>query len=391
MVSAFNLSKIPEIYFGAGSIKILEKKIESIGNKIIIVSGKSSFLKSKTGDWLIEFLTSKKITFEIIHISNEPTIIDIDSVCENFKNKNINTVISIGGGSVIDAGKAISAMHCEEGSVRDFLEGNKSGKVHSGKKIKFIAIPTTAGTGSETTKNAVISEIGENGFKRSLRNDNFVPDIAIVDPELTLNCPPEITASSGLDAFVQLFESYVSTNSSAFTDAIAFDGLIKILSSLEKAFINGNDIESRSNVSYASMLSGIALANAGLGTVHGFASSIGGFFDIPHGVICGTLIGEVNRMNIQKLASIEINNPVLNKYNTLSKLINNTSNKSESYYLQFLIDYINQLVINLKIPRLGKFGISINVIDKIVNHTSNKNNPVNLSKTELSEILIKRL
>jgi alcohol dehydrogenase class IV len=391
MVRAFNLSKIPEIYFGAGSIKILEKKIESLGNKIILVSGKSSFLKSKTGYWLIEFLTSKKITFEIIHISNEPTISDIDSVCDNFKNKNINAVISIGGGSVIDAGKAISAMHCEEGSIRDFLEGSKSGKVHSGKKIKFIAIPTTSGTGSETTKNAVISEIGKNGFKRSLRNDNFVPDIAIVDPELTLNCPPEITAPSGLDAFVQLFESYVSTNSSAFTDAIAFDGLIKILSSLEKAFINGSDIESRSNVAYASMLSGIALANAGLGTVHGFASSIGGFFDIPHGVICGTLIGEVNRMNIQKLTSIENKNPVLNKYIRLSKLINNTSNKSESYYLQFLIDYINQLVINLKIPSLSKFGISINVIDKIVNQTSNKNNPINLSKTELSEILNNRL
>lgn len=390
MVNSFSIAKFPEIYFGAGALKIIEKKVDHIGKQIILVTGKKSFINAPGGNYLLKFLTVHNIKFDIINVSGEPTATLIDDICKQFRSKKFDAVVSIGGGSVIDSGKAISAMLYEDGSIKDFLEGSNSGKYHSGKKIKFIAIPTTAGTGSETTKNAVISEVGENGFKRSLRHDNFVPDIAIVDPELTLNCPPAVTAASGLDAFVQLLESYVSTQASAFTDALALDGLAKITQFLEKAYSNGHNIEARTHVAYASMLSGITLANAGLGTVHGFASSIGSYYNIPHGVICGTLIGAVNRMNVKKILENE-NASIILKYISLGQLISKIEGKPDEYYINIFIDYVDKLVKDMNMPKLSKYGLSQKHVEKIIAHTSNKNNPVKLNHEELRLILEQRI
>ena len=180
----------------------------------------------------------------------------------------------------MDAGKAISAMLTQEGSVKDYLEG--VGHKHpSGNKVPFFAVPTTSGTGSEATKNAVLSEIGPNGYKKSLRHDHFVPDLAIVDPDLTLSCPPGLTAYSGMDAFTQLLEAYVSTKAHPFTDALCEKALELLSGSLLQAYQDGENIEAREAMSYAAWTSGIVLAQVGLGVVHGFASAVGGMFDNP--------------------------------------------------------------------------------------------------------------
>jgi alcohol dehydrogenase class IV len=390
MVGAFNFSKIPEIHFGNNKLTLLPQKVKYFGGKLLLVTGKSSFIQSKKGNALLKFLSDEGIVYEIISFGGEPTASFIDEVCKTYCYSAYNVVVSIGGGSVIDAGKAISAMLTVDEPIETYLEGSSTFKPHPGSKLPFIAIPTTAGTGSEATKNAVISQIGENGFKRSLRHNNFVPDLAIIDPELTVNCPPIVTSASGLDAFTQLFESYVSTQSSAFTDGLSYDGMVHVQKSLRKVYSDPHDIDARTDMSYAALLSGISLAHAGLGTIHGFASSIGAAFDIPHGVICGTLLGEVNRFNIELLSKSD-NFLVLQKYVQIGKLFSDVQGKSDEYYIHSLVDSINTLINDLQIPKLSKFGVSITDSKQIALKTSNKNNPINFSVSQLETILNNRI
>jgi len=298
--------------------------------------------------------------------------------------------VAIGGGSVVDTGKAVSAMLPLEGSVRDYLEGVGK-RVHPGIKKSFIAIPTTSGTGSEATANAVLSETGMKGYKRSLRHENLVPDIAIVDPELSLSCPPGITAASGMDAFTQLIESYLSVKSNPVTDALALEGISKVHSSLMKAVISGDDIEARSDMAYAALLSGITLANAGLGLIHGFASSVGGFFNVPHGVICGTMMGVVNRFNIEAFLRQEEIMQAHAKYGLLGKLLSGKDDKDLKWYMKFVADYIDDLTEKLQLRRLGEYGITAADLERIAENTDHKANPLKFKKEELMEMLRKRL
>ena len=390
MVTSFSFARIPEIYFGVGKFEMLPKLIKQYGIKVLLVTGKTSFIESEKGRQILKKLNQENISFELVHVHTEPSVTFIDEVCQSFRKSEINVVVAIGGGSVIDAGKAISAMIPLNDSVKPYLEGVVSGKTHSGVKLPFIAIPTTSGTGSEATKNAVISEVGEKGFKKSLRHNNFVPDIALVDPELTLHCPPEITAFTGLDAITQLLEAYVSIQASEFTDAIAFSGLQHAAASIQMAYHNGINLEARSNMSYAALLSGIVLANAGLGTVHGFASAIGGFFDVPHGAICGTLLGVVNRKNIEKLI---LNNDklMLAKYAKVGRLFCNEMGKTDEFYIHSFADKLDCLINEFKVPKFNMFGILQSDVNRILDQTSNKNNPVNFNSNELEEILISRI
>jgi alcohol dehydrogenase class IV len=208
MVTKFSFAATPHIHFGSGKIKLLPNIIEGFGSKVLLITGKKSFIQSDHWDQLLLQFESAKIHWSHFVIDKEPTPAMVDLCTEENKNDMPDVVIAIGGGSVMDAGKAIAAMLCHDGSVKDYLEGVGT-KPPSGMKVPFIAVPTTSGTGSEATKNAVISEVGQNGFKKSLRHDRYVPDLAIVDPELTIDCPHEITAQSGMDAFTQLLESYV--------------------------------------------------------------------------------------------------------------------------------------------------------------------------------------
>jgi alcohol dehydrogenase class IV len=390
MVKSFIFSRSPRIIFGAGKIAELPGIARSFGNDILLVIGKSSFANSKYGEFLTNTFDMTGVRYHKVIINGEPSPEMIDQAVIRNKNNKITLVIAVGGGSVIDAGKAISAMLNKKEPISDYLEGVGT-KDHPGTKVPFVAVPTTSGTGSEATKNAVISQIGLQGFKRSLRHENFVPDFAIVDPELTLHCPREITAYSGMDCFTQLVESYLSDKSNAMTDALALDGLRYVNSSLLRAYRMGQDIEARSGMSYAALISGITLANANLGAVHGFASSLGGMFNIPHGLICGTLMGATNRITIEKLRKTGENSWALTKYALLGKLITEKENYSVNWYIDAFMDSIDEWTDLLALPKLSKYGITKDHIAKIAGKTDSKSNPVKLGIEDYIAILERRV
>jgi len=360
------------------------------GRKIILVTGKNSFLNSRQAEKLFHEFDKSGTGYQVLSVPGEPSPDIIDKAVRKFSNEDINLVIGIGGGSVLDAGKAISAMLYRSESVVEFLEGIGN-KEHPGTKLPFIAVPTTSGTGSEATKNAVLSKVGKGGFKRSLRHDNFVPDIALIDPELTLNCPKENTAASSMDCFTQLIEAYLSDKASEYTDALAIEGIKAIKKSLLRSYTDGADIEARTGMSFAALTSGICLANAGLGAVHGFASSIGGMYNIPHGIICGTLMAPSNEINVRELREKATNPAALIKYALLGKLFLEEKGKSDSFYIDGFIQYLYILANDLHLTSFKKYGLKEKNIELICTKTEIKNNPVKLAVEDLSEIILKRL
>ncbi|HYG17516.1 MAG TPA: iron-containing alcohol dehydrogenase [Ohtaekwangia sp.] len=382
----FNLASTPRLYFGAGKISLLPDLVKTFGPRIALVTAAGSFDNGLFGAPLLENLTKQSITFKRYVIDREPTPGMIDDGVTELSVFRPAVVVAIGGGSVLDAGKAIAAMLTIDEPVKDYLEGVGT-KNHPGTKLPFIAIPTTAGTGSEATKNAVITETGAHGYKKSLRHDNFVPDIAIVDPALTLGCPPPLTAASGMDAFTQLLESFLSTAANPITDGLAYEGLKAVSRSLMKACTDGSDPEARTDMALAAYLSGITLANAGLGLVHGFAGSLGGRFNIPHGVICSTMMAPVNKITVRKLRSEKNNRAALIKYAVAGRLFSTEEDKSDDYYIDSLLETIHRWTHEMRIPGLAQSGVTPDRFEDIVNDTDNKNNPVRLNHEEMLEAL----
>jgi len=369
----------------------LSQLIRRYGEKILLVTGKFSFLNTPAGIRFREIAEKEGLNLSSLVISGEPSDLMIDDAVSAYRNDMPDVIVAIGGGSAMDAGKAISAMITVEGNIKNFLEG--VGYLdHPGTKIPFIAVPATSGTGSEATKNAVISRIGEDGFKKSLRHDNFVPDIALVDPELTITCPPDITAASGMDCFTQLAEAYLSTKSNLYTDALAIEGLKAVKASLVKAYLDGSDTEARSGMAFAALTSGICLANAGLGVVHGFASSAGGLYEIPHGLICGTLMAVSNELTVKRLREKKDGQTALDKYAVLAKLfLSDTGAKDDNELTDEFIEYLHKLTAELRLPGLKEAGITESSLEKIALITECKNNPVELDTPDLMEILHRRL
>ena len=390
MVKPFNFTRLPEIFFGEGKLSLLPGLAGKFGKRIILVTGRRSFMEAASAAILLDSLNRAGISFIRIEISGEPSPDDIDSAVRMTSDDLIDSVVAIGGGSVMDAGKAISAMAGMKESVTEFLEGVGT-REHPGTRLPFVAVPTTSGTGSEATSNAVITRVGRDGFKRSLRHANFVPDIALVDPVLTTSCSPGITAASGMDCFTQLTEAFLSDRSNEFTDSLAVEGIKALKDSLAKAYHHGDDIPARSGMSFAALVSGICLANAGLGVVHGFASSVGAMFDIPHGVVCGTLMAPANRIIVRELRSGKGRTEALAKYASLGKITTGDEGKTDDYYTGGFIDWMEGLSEELNLPRLSSYGIERTHLDEICRNTGQKNNPVKLGNDELIEILTERL
>ena len=390
MIKPFQFSRLPLIIFGNGKVSELPGLIKRYGKRALLIIGKTSFENTSVAISFFETAKTEGFDLNMLSIKGEPSDRIIDEAASVYRNNPPDIVVAIGGGSAIDAGKAISAMIPVQGKIKDFLEG-VGHKDHPGIKIPFIAVPTTSGTGSEATKNAVISRVGKDGFKKSLRHDNFVPDIALVDPELTLSCPQNITSASGMDCFTQLVESYLSTKSNKYTDALALEGLKAIKSSLIRTYRDGNDIEARSGMSFAALTSGICLANAGLGVIHGFASSIGGLYDIPHGTVCGTLMAVSNELTLRRLREIPGSADALKKYVLLAKIfLDDQGLLNDDRLIDEFIEYLHKLTEELRLPGLKMAGINEKDLQEIAAATECKNNPVKLNTSDLLEILQRR-
>ncbi len=395
MIPAFNFASIPKIIFGAKKFNDIYDIILSFGKKALIITGAKSLRSSGRLNDIFETLEKKGVTYFHKSLTGEPSPGFVDSCVSEYRTENLDVVVGIGGGSVTDVGKAISAMLLYKDSVKNYLEGVGT-KTHDGRKVPYIAIPTTSGTGSETTKNAVISEVGPNGFKKSLRHDNLIPNIAIIDPKLVIGCPSSITGACGMDAFTQLLESYVSSKANPITDALAFSGM-KYMKDvmIDVCGSKANDIDARMVMAYGSLLSGITLANAGLGIIHGLASPIGGFFSIPHGIVCGTLLSEATKKNIEILKPLGKDGALaLKKYGEIGALLSGNlcfEPEKADYYCDLLIETLERWTKELKIDKLGRYGINENDVDKIVDNVGLKNNPIQLSKEDIKEIVVNRI
>jgi len=390
MTNSFQFSSLPKIVFGTGKRNELAEEVNSRGRKVLLLTGSSSVYNSGHGDEIINALKAANLELEHEVIAHEPSPSLIDQIVERYRPSGTQVVVAVGGGSVMDAGKAISAMIPVEGSIRDYLEG-VGDKKHPGQRIPFIAMPTTSGTGSEMTKNAVISEVGEEGFKKSLRHENFIPELAIIDPEMMLSCPAKLTAASGMDAFSQLLESYLSTKANAMTDALALQGLKQIKRYLLRAFLEGEqNLEARSGMAIAAMFSGITLAHAGLGLVHGFASPLGGFYHIPHGVACGSLMAPVFTTTIDNLLH-EPENPAINKLIIVSKVFADFKYKKDMEYLHAFKEKLIHITSLLEMPLLSAYGLQEEGIQKVVDCTSHKYHPVKLTNEQLVNALKVRI
>ena len=390
--AGFVFPRIPEIHFGVGKLAQLPGLVRARGDALLLVTGSASFRGSAHFAALEKGFRTCGIRFEIESFAGEPSPDFVDDVASRFRRRNFDWVVAVGGGSAIDAGKAISAMLPQEGSVRDFLEGQAT-RQHDGRKVPFVAVPTSSGTGAEATKNAVLSVVGPAGFKNSLRHDNFMPDIALVDPELTRSCPPAVTAACGLDALTQLIEAYVSTKASPLTDALALSGLESIGRGFLPAVERGeSDLAARSHMAYAALMSGIALANAGLGLVHGFAGPIGGCCPMPHGEVCGTLLGEVTRRTVAALlADEEGQGLALAKYARVGALLSGRSAGNVREDCGRLVETLEAWIAQTGMPRLGRYGITAGDFDRILDQSNGKNSPAVLAREEMRAILAARL
>lgn len=392
-IPSFSFAKVPPIYLGTGQIAQLPTLIQRQGGtRILLVIGARSLQVSGQLDRIQTLLAASDIQVQCVSCQGEPTTPWLDETCNCYRGADIHVVVAIGGGSVVDAGKALSAMLPHNNSVFDHLEGVGKGLPHSGIKLPFIAVPTTSGTGGEVTKNAVISEVGEQGYKKSIRHENLVPDAVIIDGDLLVNCPRSVTAACGLDALTQLVEPYLSPTATPLTDAIAWSGLEAFQASFLSACGAGADNpQVREGMAYASLMSGIALANAGLGIVHGLASPLGGYFPIPHGVACGTVVAAALQTNWQALNTRVPDSPAIAKMIRLGQLLSGETGHSDDWYGEACGKILNQWTLQLEIPRLGTYGLQAKDINRILDGTRNRNNPVPLSRDEIREILEQRL
>jgi alcohol dehydrogenase len=393
---AFQVARLPEIRFGSGVIDQLPDILSRYGRRILLVTGQRSLQQAPRWQRLLDAFSAAGFSWELIRIDGEPSPEVVDGAVKDHHDSAVDVVVGIGGGSVLDAAKAIAGLLRIGNSVLDHLEGVGRGLPYNGPTVPFVAVPTTAGTGSEATKNAVLSRQGANGFKKSFRDDRLIAEVALVDPSLLESCPKDLLAANGMDAFTQLLESYVSLRASPFTDALASSAMQAFRDGFWPAWEADDPLAQKGyqKLAYASLCSGITLAQCGLGSVHGLASPLGAFFPIPHGVVCGTLVAAATRTNIEALRRREPNSPALRKYAEAGILLSGRMFSSESAAQDGLAELLEQWTERLSLPRLGDFDMTEKDIGRVVANCrggSMQTNPLVLSDDELATLLQQRL
>lgn len=378
----FEFATATRIVFGAGKLAELGVLARGFGQRAFLVTGKGAWRAIRAS----ELLEEAGLAVTVFAVSGEPTIGVVEQGMARAREAGCDLVISVGGGSVIDAGKAIAAMLANEGELLDYLEVIGRGRALAKRSMPFIAIPTTAGTGAEVTRNAVLGS-PEHRVKISLRSPLMLPAVALIDPELTCDLPPGITASTGLDALTQLIEPFTCNRTNPMTDAICRDGLVRVARSLRVAVEDGRNMSAREDMALASLFGGLALANAGLGAVHGFAAPIGGMFPAPHGAVCAALLPQVMAVNLRALRERQPDGDTLERYREIAWRLTGRDDASADDGVQ----WVAELVRDLRIPGLCNYGISSEqlgeLIAKAAQASSMKANPIPLTVPELTDVL----
>ena len=392
MMAPFTISALPKILFGEGRLRDVPELLQSLGKRVLIVTGGRSFRTSLHWQGLIDAMKGRGLSWEDMVVEQEPSPGLVDQAVRVYRHAGIEIVLGIGGGSVLDAAKAIAGLLPHGNSVMNHLEGVGPELPYQGPSLPFIAVPTTAGTGSEATKNAVLSVHGPDGFKKSFRHDLLVARYAVVDPALLATCPPALIAANGMDALTQLLESYVSTRANPFIDALALSGLGYVREGLLDWYEGGEKaVEGRAGMAYAALLSGIALAQVGLGSVHGLAAPLGALFPVPHGVACGATMAAATEINIRVLEEREPDNPALAKYARIGRLFHGKKSIDNVAARVFLVRILKEWTARMNVPSLGAYGIREADLDLIVANSrgsSMKTNPIVLTNEEVREILL---
>lgn len=380
----FEFATAQRILFGAGAAREVTPAAIAFGGRALVVTGASDASQERATRLV------RSLLFTPFPVAGEPTIDLVRAGTATARKAGCDVVIAIGGGSAIDAGKAIAAMLANPGDPLDYLEVIGRGQPLANPSAPFLAVPTTAGTGSEVTRNAVLASPGRR-VKASLRSAGMLPRLAVVDPELTLEMPPQVTAATGLDALTQLIEPYVSIKANPFTDALCVDGIRRAARALPRVWANPHDLEARTEMCLASLYGGLALANAGLGAVHGFAAPIGGMFPAPHGAVCAALLPHAMAVNLDALQKRDPASRALARYQQIAALLTGRPEATPGDAVTWVAGLCRQL----EIPKLRGYGVSAadveTLADKAAQASSMKANPLRLAPEELREIVTRAL
>ena len=378
----FEFATATRIVFGPGALDELGPLARPLGRRALVVTGRTTARAAAAR----ERLGAASVESVVFAVAGEPTIDDVRRGCALARQAEPELVVACGGGSAIDAGKAIAALVANDGDPLDYLEIVGRGRPLDRPSLPFVAIPTTAGTGSEVTRNAVLAS-PEHRAKASLRSPFLLARAAIVDPDLLTDLPPHVVAASGLDALTQLVEPFVSVRANALVDGLCREGIARSARSLRRAFAGDLSQAVRVDLALASLCGGLALANAGLGAVHGIAGPVGGMFDAPHGAACAALLAAVVRANAHALESREPRNPALARYREIAGIVTGRASAGTAD----LVTWLEALADALAVPGLSHWGASAADIPALVAKaraaSSMKGNPIALDDRELAAIV----